>query len=634
MEKRPFYITTAIDYVNSVPHIGHALEKIGADVIARYKRLDGFDVRFTIGTDEHGSKIEREAQKQGITPNELVDKNAKAFKEAWERLNIKYDDFIRTTEQRHEDVVKAMFSKIFDNGYIYKSAYSGLYCVGCETFLKEKDLVDGKCPNHGTVPEKMEEENYFFALSKFEEPLKKMYEEFPDKMVPEFRKNEILNILEGGLEDVSVSRGSLNWGVRLPNDEEHVVWVWFDALINYISSIKYSTNQEFFEKYWENSLHIIGKDITRLHCIIWPAMLMAADIPVFTKVLAHGFVNMKGEKMSKSLGNVLDPMDIADKYGADPLRYYMMSEVGMIRDGDFSWELFIKRYNSDLANDLGNLLHRTKNMVKKYLGGELDCKDCSSDKKIIENTKIKTDEYIDSMNDYDIATATSKAIDIVKYANWYIDNSAPWTSFKEGNLAQVNNILYNVLESLRIATLLLYPIIPQTSEKIFDEMGIVDKPEELELNKAKAWGGYSSKKTLVVGKPIFPRIEIKKEEENKTTDTKKENIKDDNLIEFSDFEKVQMKVAEIIEAKKHPKADRLLLVKVKVGQEERQVVAGIADYYKPEELSGKRVAMVCNLKPVKLRGELSEGMLLAVKDKKELSLVTFDREVRPGRKLS
>jgi len=513
MKKTPFYITTAIDYVNSVPHIGHALEKIGADAIARYKRLRGFDVRFTLGTDEHGSKIEREAQKQGITPKELVDKNAKAFEETWKKLNISYDDFVRTTEKRHEDVVQAMFKKIHENGFIYKASYSGLYCVGCETFLKEKELIDGKCPNHGTEPEKMEEENYFFALSRFEKPLIEMYQKAPEKMIPGFRRNEILKILEGGLEDVSVSRSSLNWGVKLPNDEEHVVWVWFDALINYISSVKYSEDDDFFQYYWKNSVHIIGKDITRLHCIIWPAMLMAAGISVFDKVVAHGFVNMKGEKMSKSLGNVLDPMDIAKEYGADPLRYFMMSEVGMIRDGDFSWELFIKRYNSDLANDLGNLLHRTKNMVKKYLGGKLSCEDISSDNTLIEKTAKSKNDYIQAMDEYDVAIAVSKAMEIVKYANWYIDDSAPWTAFKEKDLERVNNILYNVLESLRIATILLYPVVPETGEKIMEELNLNVDYQDIGFDDSTKWGGFPVEINMVVGKPIFPRIEVKKEKE-------------------------------------------------------------------------------------------------------------------------
>ncbi|MCK9224433.1 MAG: methionine--tRNA ligase [Candidatus Muirbacterium halophilum] len=636
MENKIFYITDAIDYANGKPHLGHALEKIGTDVMARYMRMKGYDVYFTVGTDEHAAKIEKLAFEQGKTPKELCDINSDIFKQAWKELNISYNDFIRTTDERHKKVVREIFKKVYDNGFIYKAKYEGFYCIGCETYIKEKDLVDGKCPNHNTEPEKRIEENYFFALSKFQDKLLEIYKTQPERFTPESRRNEIINIIEGGLEDVSVSRANSQWGIKLPIDEEHIVWVWFDALINYISVIGYPDDEKF-KKYWPNVHHVIGKDITRLHCIIWPALLMAADIEIPYRILSHGFIYTKGEKMSKSLGNVINPLDIIKKYGPDPLRYYAMSEVGMIRDGDFTWDLFIKRFNSDLANDLGNLLHRTKNMVKKYLDNNLDISNC--DKNIADTCNYKNNvlsnvaDYTKLMDEFDIPQAIEKAMNIIKDANKYIDHSAPWNCFKQGDKQTVSVIMYNILESFRIASVLLFPIIPQTVEKIFDEIGIEFKKEELLLNNLSKWGLFPEISQIKVGEPLFPRIEIEVDaEDNKKQEGKKEE--GISLIEFADWEKLDLRVAEILSAQKHKDADRLLVVKLKVGEYNRQVVAGIADYYNPEELKGKKVIMIYNLKPAKLRGILSEGMLLACKKKNKLSLITLDKDMDSGIKLS
>jgi methionyl-tRNA synthetase len=505
-----FYLTTAIDYVNSEPHIGTAYEKIAADAISRFKRLQGFDTYFLMGNDEHSLNVFKEARAKNLDPLEYCDRMEVKFRETWAKLDISFDDFIRTTEDRHVAAVEEIFRRINDNGDIHKGLYEGWYCVSCEAFVQEKDLVDGKCPNHQKEPEWLTEDSYFFALSKYRDRLLKHIKANPSFIVPEIRRNEIVNVLEGGLEDISVSRTAYQWGVPLPIDSSAIVYVWFDALINYISGAGFPADEEKFSKLWPADLHVIGKDITRFHCIIWPAMLMSAGVDLPRSVLGHGFVSFKGEKMSKSLGNIVRPLDVVDKFGADPLRYYLLKEVPLDKDGDFTWELFIERYNADLANDLGNLVSRSLAMVGRYLDGVVPALPPEKlDQGLGDLFRSVLAEYTAKMELYDIHIATQEIWKLIRQANRYIEEKTPWVLAKDpGRRDELVVVLATLLEVIRTTAVLLVPIIPSKAQAIWENLRLSGSPADSRLGEL-SWGGgpERSAEPIKAPPPLFPRIE-------------------------------------------------------------------------------------------------------------------------------
>ena len=653
---RRFYITTAIDYVNSLPHIGTAYEKIGADVLARFKRMEGFEVHFQMGNDEHSVNVKKAADERGLLPKVYCDQMRVEFEGIWRKLHISYDGFIQTSDLRHEDGVKKLFSVISANGDIYQSHYEGWYCESCEAFLTEKDLVDGACPNHKTKPKWLKEENYFFALSKYRDRLIKHIKKNPEFILPEIRRNEIVSLLNEGLEDISVSRASFPWGIPLPNDPSHVVYVWFDALINYITAVGYGWDEKLFKKWWPADLHVIGKDITRFHCVIWPAMLMSAGIELPKTIFGHGFISLKGEKMSKTLGNVVTPFDVIKQYGADPLRYYLMREGGFGRDGDFTWENFIKRYNGDLANGMGNLVSRTAGMATRYQDGKIRPPDkkCIGEKekglrRAVESSLPKLREFLDcSKGEIEFHNALAAIWEIMAAADRYINEWKPWELAKKGDADQINAILYHLAESIRFVAVELAPFIPSTCAKIWDQLGFdkIASFESQNFSSIKSWGGIDKPITVKSGEGLFPRIEEKEEAKAKVSaeggsasggevkEKKKEKkMETTDLIDITDFAKVDLRVAKIVQAERVEGADKLLKLQIDLGSETRQIVAGIAKQYAPEDLVGKKIVVVANLKPAILRGIESNGMLLAASDESAISILTPLKDVAIGSKV-
>ncbi|NGT45331.1 methionine--tRNA ligase [Clostridium perfringens] len=633
MCKKPYYITTPIYYPSTNLHIGNTYTTVAADAIARFKRLTGHEVMFLTGTDEHGQKIERIANEKGITPKEHVDEIVAGIKDLWKMMNISYDKFIRTTDDYHVKAVQEIFKKLYDQGDIYKDSYEGLYCTPCESFWTETQLVNGNCPDCGRPVEKAKEEAYFFKMSKYADRLIQYIEEHPDFIQPESRKNEMLNnFLRPGLQDLCVSRTSFTWGIPVSFDEKHVIYVWIDALSNYITALGYGQeNQELYKKFWPADVHLIGKDILRFHTIYWPIMLMALGLELPKQVFGHGWLLVDGGKMSKSKGNVVDPVVLVNMFGADAVRYYLLREIPFGSDGLFNNEIFIKKVNTDLANDLGNLLSRTIAMVYKYFDGVIQAPTCKEaiDDELINlalSTPGKVEASIDALK---IPEALESIWTLISRANKYIDETTPWILAKdEEKKERLGTVLYNLLETLRFVSVMISPFLTETSVKIDAQLNTkVTTWESL-----KEFNGTVAGDKVVKGDVIFPRIDVEEKlaelEALKSAPVKPANeelvknpIKEE--ITIDDFDKIDLRVVKVLECEPVKKAKKLLKLKVDLGGEERQVISGIAQYYKPEELVGKYVVLVANLKPVKLRGELSQGMILAAapSDDSELLLV-------------
>ena len=633
MCKKPYYITTPIYYPSTNLHIGNTYTTVAADAIARFKRLTGHEVMFLTGTDEHGQKIERIANEKGITPKEHVDEIVAGIKDLWKMMNISYDKFIRTTDDYHVKAVQEIFKKLYDQGDIYKDSYEGLYCTPCESFWTETQLVNGNCPDCGRPVEKAKEEAYFFKMSKYADRLIQYIEEHPDFIQPESRKNEMLNnFLRPGLQDLCVSRTSFTWGIPVSFDEKHVIYVWIDALSNYITALGYGQeNQELYKKFWPADVHLIGKDILRFHTIYWPIMLMALGLELPKQVFGHGWLLVDGGKMSKSKGNVVDPVVLVNMFGADAVRYYLLREIPFGSDGLFNNEIFIKKVNTDLANDLGNLLSRTIAMVYKYFDGVIQAPTCKEaiDDELINlalSTPGKVEASIDALK---IPEALESIWTLISRANKYIDETTPWILAKdEEKKERLGTVLYNLLETLRFVSVMISPFLTETSVKINAQLNTkVTTWESL-----KEFNGTVAGDKVAKGDVIFPRIDVEENlaelEALKPAPVKPANeelvknpIKEE--ITIDDFDKIDLRVVKVLECEPVKKAKKLLKLKVDLGGEERQVISGIAQYYKPEELVGKYVVLVANLKPVKLRGELSQGMILAAapSDDSELLLV-------------
>ena len=640
MASKKFYITTAIDYVNSLPHIGTAYEKIGADALARWHRFLGNEVHFQMGNDEHSVNVQRAAVAEGKTPKAYCDEMRTHFEKIWKSLDVSFDGFIQTSDPHHEAGVQKFLKKIMDNGDITKQLYEGWYCESCEAFLTEKDLVEGLCPNHKSKPKWLSEENYFFKLSSYRDKLIEHIEKNPEFILPDIRRNEIMSLLKEGLQDISVSRSSFDWGIAVPGDPKHVVYVWFDALINYITAVGYGWDEKMFGKWWPADVHVIGKDITRFHCVIWPAMLMSAGIPLPHTVFGHGFVYLKGEKMSKTLGNVVTPMDVINRFGADPLRYYLLREGGFGRDSDFTWDHFIARYNGDLANGIGNLVSRTAGMASRYQDGVISpVKNPNNETEIAKATQDvakKVAEALDySTGEVEFHNALAAIWDVVSAADRHINDHKPWEMAKAGKKEEINKVLWEVASALKVTTTLLAPFIPRTALRIWETMGF-DSIGKLDAQKfddvSNSWGILKKAVTVKTGEGMFPRIEEKKEE--KIEEKKMEPaINETGLIDISEFAKVELRVAIVLAAERVEGADKLLKLQIDIGSEKRQIVAGIAKHYAPEELIGKKIIVVANLKPAKLRGIESQGMLLAASDENTISILTPLKDVSVGSKV-
>ncbi|HUQ88692.1 MAG TPA: methionine--tRNA ligase [Vicinamibacterales bacterium] len=646
-----YFLTTAIDFVNSRPHLGTAYEKITADIIARYRRLAGYDTHFLMGNDEHSQNVFRKAAEQGKDPLAYCDEMEQVFRDVWKRLDLSFDDFIRTTDRkRHFPAVQKMAQACLDNGDIYEGAYEGWYCEGCEAFKPEKDLVDGTCPIHKTKPQWIKEKNWFFRLSKYQQPLLKHYAANPSFIEPEIRRNEILRLVESGLEDISMSRAGQSWGIPVPFDPASVVYVWFDALINYAAAVGYGWDDAQFNKWWPANLHVVGKDITRFHCVIWPAMLLSARLPLPAQVFGHGWVYFKGERMSKTMGNIVDPLDAANRFGPDPLRLYLSKEIPYGGDGDFTWERFEEKYNADLANNLGNLVNRVASMTERYQHGRIRATGGGA---LAAVATESVSAYRASMNAHALHEGAAAAFRLVSAANNYIAETQPWSLAKDPAQAErLNGVLADTAEAVRIAATLLSPIMPSSSMEILRRLGD-DRPlKDRRLDADASWRSTGERQILNAG-ALWPRIEAEKGVVNVTDQSQKapdapatqagpapaapvapqaaKAPDAPGVITIDDFMKVELKVARVLEAEKMPKSQKLLKLKVDAGEAEpRTILAGIAESYEPEQLIGKSIVIVANLAPRKMMGLESNGMVLAASPDGGKAFVLNSEPAAPG----
>ena len=640
--KKTFYITTPIYYPSAKLHIGHAYCTTIADAIARFHRLAGDEVFFLTGSDEHGQKIQQKAEEAGIKPIEYTDKIVAGFQNLWKKLDISNDDFIRTTEKRHEKVVQEIFRRIYEKGDIYKGSYKGLYCTPCESYWTEHQLDEnGCCPDCGRPVQEVAEEAYFFKMSNYQDKILSYIEEHPDFIQPVSRRNEMINFIKQGLEDLCISRTSFDWGIPVPIDEKHVIYVWFDALTNYLTPIGFLDDQEKFQKFWPANLHLVGKEIVRFHTIIWPCILMALDLPLPEKVYGHGWLIVDGDKMSKSKGNVVDPIGLIDEFGADAIRYFLLREINLGQDGNFSRDALIQRINSDLANDLGNLLHRTLNMVGKFQDGVLLAPQGESeiDKSLKADAAETVAFFAENMDKMELSLSIKKVWAFISRANKYIDETAPWALAKdESKKQELANVMYNLAESLRHISVLISPFMPVTAERIWQQLNLPGKFADVQLDDIKAWGGIAGGHKVGTPEQLFPRIEVEKDEapakekaakqpKEKQEKKAKEQPVENGEISIDDFAKVQLRVVKVLAAEPVPKTEKLLKLKVDLGNEQREIVSGIAKHYAPADLVGKNVVMVINLKPAKIRGIVSHGMVLAASQGDDLKVLSVDMPV-------